>query len=63
MLEAVLFGYEKGAYTGAHQTKAGKFEEAQQGTLLLDEISEMDLALQAKLLRVLPGKASGKIGR
>lgn len=62
MLEAVLFGYEKGAYTGAHQAKAGKFEEAQQGTLLLDEISEMDLALQAKLLRVLQEKQVERLG-
>ncbi len=53
MLEAVLFGYEKGAFTGAYQSTAGKFEQAQGGTLLLDEISEMSLALQAKLLRVL----------
>ncbi len=62
MLEAVLFGYEKGAYTGAHQAKAGKFEEAQEGTLLLDEISEMDLALQAKLLRVLQEKQVERLG-
>jgi two-component system response regulator FlrC len=62
MLEAVLFGYEKGAYTGAHTSKAGKFEEAQQGTLLLDEISEMDLALQAKLLRVLQEKQVERLG-
>jgi len=62
MLEAVLFGYEKGAYTGAHQAKSGKFEEAQQGTLLLDEISEMDLALQAKLLRVLQEKQVERLG-
>ena len=62
MLEAVLFGYEKGAYTGAHQAKAGKFEEAQKGTLLLDEISEMDLGLQAKLLRVLQEKQVERLG-
>jgi len=53
MLEAVLFGYEKGAFTGAHRSHAGKFEQAQGGTLLLDEISEIDLRLQAKLLRVM----------
>ena len=47
MLEAVLFGHEKGAFTGAVTSHAGKFEQAQNGTLLLDEISEMDLALQA----------------
>ena len=48
MLEAMLFGYEKGAFTGAHKSCAGKFEQAQHSTLLLDEISEMSLALQAK---------------
>jgi two-component system, response regulator FlrC len=53
MLEALLFGYEKGAFTGAHQTHVGKFEQAQSGTIFLDEISEIDLGLQAKLLRVL----------
>ncbi len=53
MLEATLFGYEKGAFTGAHQASPGKFEQAQGGILLLDEISEMALELQAKLLRVL----------
>ena len=53
MLEATLFGYEKGAFTGAYKRTPGKFEQAQGGTLLLDEISEMDLALQAKLLRVI----------
>jgi len=56
MLESMLFGYEKGAYTGAHQARAGKFEQANGGTLLLDEISEMDIGLQAKLLRVLQEK-------
>lgn len=53
MLEATLFGHEKGAFTGAVQSQPGKFELAQGGTLLLDEVSEMPLALQAKLLRVL----------
>jgi two-component system response regulator FlrC len=62
MLEAVLFGYEKGAYTGAHQAKAGKFEQAQGGTLLLDEITEMDLGLQAKLLRVLQEREVERLG-
>ena len=47
MLEAMLFGYEKGSFTGAHASHAGKFEQAQGGTLLLDEITEMPLALQA----------------
>ncbi|MDN3518278.1 sigma-54 dependent transcriptional regulator [Aquisalimonas lutea] len=53
MLEALLFGYEKGAFTGATRSHAGKFEQASGGTLLLDEISEIDAGLQAKLLRVL----------
>lgn len=62
MLEAMLFGYEKGAFTGAVQSMPGKFEQAQEGTLLLDEIAEMDLALQAKLLRVLQEKEVERIG-
>lgn len=62
MLEAVLFGYEKGAFTGAHQATPGKFEQAQNGTLLLDEISEMDTSLQAKLLRVLQEKEVERLG-
>ncbi|VAW59170.1 Flagellar two-component response regulator FleR [hydrothermal vent metagenome] len=62
MLEAVLFGYEKGAFTGAVQATLGKFEQAQNGTLLLDEISEMDAALQAKLLRVLQEKEVERLG-
>ncbi len=62
MLEAVLFGYEKGSFTGAVQACAGKFEQAQEGTLLLDEISEMDLGLQAKLLRVLQEKEVERLG-
>lgn len=62
MLEAMLFGYEKGAFTGAVQGCVGKFEQAQGGTLLLDEISEMDLALQAKLLRVLQEKEVERLG-
>ena len=62
MLEAVLFGYEKGAYTGAHKSAPGKFEQAQGGTLLLDEISEMDLGLQAKLLRVLQEREVERLG-
>lgn len=53
MLESTLFGFEKGAFTGAYAARMGKFEQADQGTLLLDEISEMDINLQAKLLRVL----------
>ncbi len=62
MLEAELFGYEKGAFTGAHQARAGKFEQANGGTLLLDEISEMDMALQAKLLRVLQEREVERLG-
>ncbi|GGI67573.1 sigma-54-dependent transcriptional regulator [Shewanella gelidii] len=62
MLEATLFGYEKGAFTGAYQACPGKFEQAQGGTILLDEISEMDLALQAKLLRVLQEREVERLG-
>ncbi len=62
MLEAVLFGYEKGAFTGAYKSTAGKFELAQGGTLLLDEISEMSLPLQAKLLRVLQEREVERVG-
>ena len=62
MLEAVLFGYEKGAFTGAHKATAGKFEQAQGGTLLLDEITEMDLGLQAKILRVLQEREVERLG-
>lgn len=62
MLEATLFGYEKGAFTGAYQSMPGKFEQAEGGTLLLDEISEMDLGLQAKLLRVLQEKEVERLG-
>jgi two-component system response regulator FlrC len=62
MLEATLFGYEKGAFTGAYKACPGKFELAQGGTLLLDEISEMDAALQAKLLRVLQEREVERLG-
>lgn len=62
MLEATLFGHEKGSFTGAHQSSPGKFEQANGGTLLLDEISEMDINLQAKLLRVLQEKEVERIG-
>jgi two-component system response regulator FlrC len=62
MLEAVLFGYEKGSFTGALRASAGKFEQAQGGTLLLDEISEMSLPLQAKLLRVLQEREVERLG-
>ncbi|MES9857833.1 MAG: sigma-54 dependent transcriptional regulator [Sedimenticola sp.] len=62
MLEAMLFGYEKGAYTGAVQSAPGKFEQAEGGTLLLDEVSEMSLPLQAKLLRVLQEREVERLG-
>lgn len=62
MLEAMLFGHEKGAYTGAQTSRAGKFELADGGTLLLDEITEMPLPLQAKLLRVLQEKEVERLG-
>jgi two-component system response regulator FlrC len=62
MLEAILFGYEKGSFTGAHASHAGKFEQAQGGTLLLDEVTEMPLGLQAKLLRVLQEREVERLG-
>lgn len=62
LLESELFGYEKGAFSGAVKTYKGKFEQANGGTLLLDEISEMPLELQAKLLRVLQEKVVDKLG-
>ncbi|MCA6061911.1 sigma-54-dependent Fis family transcriptional regulator [Thalassolituus sp. ST750PaO-4] len=62
MLEAMLFGYEKGAFTGAYNAMPGKFEQAEGGTLLLDEITEMDLGLQAKLLRVLQERQVERLG-
>lgn len=62
MLEGLLFGFERGAFTGAHATHAGKFEQANGGTILLDEISEMPLGLQAKLLRVLQEREVDRIG-
>lgn len=62
MLEAMLFGHEKGAFTGAYASAPGKFEQANGGTLLLDEISEMELGLQAKLLRVLQEREVERVG-
>ena len=62
LLESEMFGYEKGAFTGALQKKPGKFELAHGGTLLLDEISEMDIQLQAKLLRVIQESEVDRLG-
>ena len=62
LLEATLFGFDKGAFTGAAQSAPGKFEQAQGGTLLLDEVTEMPLGLQAKLLRVLQEREVERIG-
>lgn len=62
LLESELFGHEKGAFTGAAGRRIGKFEEAHKGTLFLDEIGEMDLSLQAKLLRVLQEKEITRVG-
>jgi transcriptional regulator with PAS, ATPase and Fis domain len=62
LLEAELFGYERGAFTGAGQRKLGRFELAAQGTLFLDEIGEMNPTLQAKLLRVLQEKQIERVG-
>lgn len=62
LLESELFGYEKGAFTGAVSRRIGKFEEASDGTLLLDEISEMDIGIQAKLLRAIQEKEIDRIG-
>ncbi len=62
LLESEMFGYERGAFTGASQRKLGKFELANGGTLLLDEISEMDLHLQSKLLRVIQESEIDRLG-
>jgi len=62
MLEATLFGHEKGAFTGAYTSNPGKFEQAEGGTILLDEISEMDIGLQAKILRVLQEREVERVG-
>jgi len=62
LLESELFGYKKGAFTGANQDHRGKFEQAHTGTILLDEISEMAMPLQAKLLRVLQEHEIDKVG-
>ncbi len=62
LLESELFGYEKGAFTGANTRKIGKFESANTGTLFLDEVAEMDISLQAKLLRALQEREVNRIG-
>lgn len=62
LLESELFGYEKGAFTGAVARRVGKFEEAKGGTLLLDEISEMDVRIQAKLLRAIQEREIDRLG-
>ncbi len=62
LLESELFGYEKGAFTGAYATRIGKFELADNGTILLDEVTEMNIGLQAKLLRVLQERQIDRVG-
>lgn len=62
LLESELFGHEKGSFTGAHQRKIGKFELARGGTIFLDEIGEMEMSLQAKILRVIQQKEFERIG-
>lgn len=62
LIESELFGHERGAFTGAHEQRRGAFEEAQGGTLVLDEIGELPLALQPKLLRVLEQKTIRRLG-
>ena len=62
LMEAELFGYEKGAFTGAVSRRLGRFEEASGGTILLDEIGELELSLQAKLLRVLQEREVERLG-
>ena len=62
LLESELFGHEKGSFTGATERKIGKFEQAHKGTLFLDEVGEMSLAIQAKFLRVLEGHPFERVG-
>lgn len=62
LLESELFGYEKGAFTGAHKTNLGRIEQAQNGTLMLDELGDLSLPLQVKLLRVLQERSFERVG-
>jgi DNA-binding NtrC family response regulator len=62
LLESELFGHEKGSFTGAHQRKLGKFEMAKDGTIFLDEVGELEMLLQAKLLRVIQQKEFERVG-
>jgi DNA-binding NtrC family response regulator len=62
LVESELFGYEKGAFTGAQQRRIGKFEEANEGTLFLDEVAEIDMTVQTKLLRVLQERELTRLG-
>ncbi|QDG49701.1 sigma 54-dependent Fis family transcriptional regulator [Persicimonas caeni] len=62
LMESYVFGHEKGAFTGAHEKRAGAFEQAEGGTLFLDEIGELDLSLQPKLLRVLENREFKRVG-
>ena len=62
LIESELFGYEKGAFTGADKQRLGRFEQSHKGTLFLDEIGDMPLSLQSKLLRVLENHSIQRVG-